>query len=118
MTEGTDNLDQTPKSDASGIQKRAEKVGYWIVKIGLPLLEIAIAYEVVQIAEGDFQAIVISVLGLICCRLRSMSAQAWVNSYYLGYLTTFTSTRLAHYLTSEPDRGWKISLTKWWQASA
>jgi hypothetical protein len=104
MAERADNLDKTPKGYTSNIEKRSEKVGYWIVRIGLPLLQIAIAYEVVQIAEGDFQTIVISVLGLIYCRLRAMSAEAAVNFYHSGYLTTFTSARIAVYLTSEPDR--------------
>lgn len=104
MPESTDNLDKTAKSDTSKIEKISEKVGYWIVRIGLPLLEVGIAYEAVQIAEGDFQTVVISVLGLLYCRLRAVSAEAATTSYYSGYLTTFTSTRIAVYLTSQPDR--------------
>src|SRR5712692_5280784 len=79
----------------------AVKAGLWLVKIGLSLLQIGIAYEVVQIAEGDFQTIVISILGLLYCGLRAIAAEAAVSYYYSGYLTTFTSTRIALYLSSQ-----------------
>lgn len=86
------------------IKKTSHNVGYWVVRIGLPLLQIAIAFELVQIVEGGFQTIVICVLGLIYCGLRAMSADAAVSSYYSGYLTTYTVTHLAIYLTTEPER--------------
>ena len=88
----------------SKIEKTSEKVGYWAVRIGLPLVQIAIAFELVQIVEGDFQTIVICALGLIYTGLRAMSADAAISAYYSGYLTTYTSTHLAIYLTSEPER--------------
>jgi hypothetical protein len=101
------NIANTPKN-AAILEKKGENVGHWIgywsVRIGLPLVQIGIAYEIVQIAEGDFQTIVICVLGLIYSNLRAMSAEAGVTAYYSGYLATFTSTRIAVYLTSQPDR--------------
>ncbi len=70
----------------------------------MPLIEIAIALALVQIADGEFQTIVICLLGLIYCRLRSITAEAGVNSYYMSFLISFTSTRIAMYLTSQGER--------------
>jgi hypothetical protein len=58
--------------------------GYWMAKVGMPLIEPGIAFELLQVADGEFQTIVISVLGLIYCRLRELSAQVRVTGYSLA----------------------------------
>jgi hypothetical protein len=56
---------QRPEETKETLEENSEKVGYWTVRVALMLLQIGIAVEVVQIAEGAFQTIVVSVLGLI-----------------------------------------------------
>lgn len=88
----------------SRIEKTSHNFGYWAVKIGLPLIQIAIAFGLVQVVERDFQTIVTCALGLIYTGLRALSAEVAINAYYSGYLTTYTITHLGIYLTSEPER--------------
>jgi hypothetical protein len=96
-----DMSDLGKKPNETGkVEKTAEKIGVWAMRICISLIHIGVAYEIVQIAEGDLQTIVVCILGLMYCGLRVMSAEAEVNAYCMGYMLS----QIAVYQSSEPER--------------
>ena len=68
------------------------------------VLRLCVAFTIVQIGDGAFQTVVISMLGLIYCAVLSVRGEATDNAYYSGFLATFTTSRLLRYIMSEPNR--------------
>ncbi len=70
------------------VEEKSERVGYWAVKVGRAIFEIAVAFFLVRIAEGPFQTIVVCLLGLIYKKARFLSVDMAANAHVMGFIIT------------------------------
>jgi hypothetical protein len=81
------------------IEHNSKLVGYWIVKVGLAVAEIAIAYMLVRLTQGTFQTTVVCLLGLTYERVKFSSLDQRAVGEMLGFLIS----RSAYFVKNQSD---------------